>query len=70
MAWFGLVLSQVARNRAVVSKMLADDSVPMSYYRVFRDVQKVLPKDAIIVRAAVCVCGEPAMATCGTAVDV
>lgn len=51
--WFGLVLSQVARNRAVVSKMLADDSVPMSYYRVFRDVQKVLPKDAIIVRAAV-----------------
>ena len=26
------------------------DTVPMSYYRVFRDVRDVVPRDAIIVR--------------------
>ena len=36
-------------NRQAVAAMEADDSVPMGYYRVLREIREQVPRDAIIV---------------------
>lgn len=40
---------QVRHNEAVLAEKMADNSEPMSYYRAFKDVISVIPKDAVIV---------------------
>jgi hypothetical protein len=43
---------QIRQNEAVIAEKMADDSEPMSYYRAFKDVVSVLPRDAVIVSLA------------------
>jgi 2-hydroxyacyl-CoA lyase 1 len=46
--WWRRLREKVAENRAAVEAMERDDSVPMGYYRVLREVRERLPRDAII----------------------
>jgi len=46
--WWQRLREKVAENRAAVEAMERDDSVPMGYYRVLREVRERLPRDAII----------------------
>ncbi len=45
--WTGL-RKKIEENAATVEEMSHDDSVPMGYYRVLREVRDLAPKDAII----------------------
>jgi 2-hydroxyacyl-CoA lyase 1 len=45
--WTGLQ-KKVAENAASVAPMYVDDSVPMGYYRVLREIRDVIPRDAVI----------------------
>ncbi len=47
-AWRAALGEQVAHNVAAVDAMLNDDSEPMGYYRVLREIRDLLPRDAII----------------------
>ena len=47
--WRSALSDQVERNRAAVEAMMNDDSVPMGYYRVLREVRDQMPRDAILV---------------------
>jgi 2-hydroxyacyl-CoA lyase 1 len=46
--WRADLARQIEHNRATVEAMLADDSEPMGYYRVLREVRDLVPRDAII----------------------
>ena len=46
--WRTGIEKKVEENRAQTAPMFEDDSVPMNYYRVLRDIRDVLPRDAII----------------------
>ncbi len=45
--WTGLRNKSEA-NQATVDEMSKDDSVPMGYYRVMKEIRDVIPRDAII----------------------
>ncbi|HQW52208.1 MAG TPA: thiamine pyrophosphate-binding protein, partial [Tepidiformaceae bacterium] len=45
--WTGL-RKKIDENGATVTEMMADESVPMSYYRVYREIRDLIPRDAII----------------------
>ncbi|MCC7087797.1 MAG: oxalyl-CoA decarboxylase, partial [Dehalococcoidia bacterium] len=45
--WTGL-RKKIDENGATVAEMMADESVPMSYYRVYREIRDLIPNDAII----------------------
>jgi 2-hydroxyacyl-CoA lyase 1 len=45
--WTGLH-KKIDENAATVEEMMQDESVPMSYYRVYREIRDLLPRDAII----------------------
>lgn len=45
--WTGLQ-KKIAENQASVEPMFNDDTVPMGYYRVLREVRDATPRDAII----------------------
>ena len=47
-SWRADLAQNAAENTAAVEGMLDDDSVPMGYYRVLREIRDVLPRDAII----------------------
>ncbi len=47
--WRTLLGQKVEQNLAAVQPMLDDDSVPMGYYRVLREIRDQLPRDCIIV---------------------
>jgi 2-hydroxyacyl-CoA lyase 1 len=47
--WHRSIAAKIAANRESVDAMAADDSVPMNYYRAFRDIREAIPRDAIIV---------------------
>ncbi len=47
--WLRTLEDEKARNRAAVEAMAADDSVPMNYYRVLREINDALPRDGVIV---------------------
>jgi 2-hydroxyacyl-CoA lyase 1 len=47
--WRKALRDKVAENQAAVEPMLHDDSVPMGYYRVLREIRDQLPRDAVIV---------------------
>jgi len=46
--WRVALAQAVAKNEASVAPMLADDTVPMNYYRVLREIREQIPRDAII----------------------
>jgi 2-hydroxyacyl-CoA lyase 1 len=46
--WWARLREKVAENRAAVEAMERDDSVPMGYYRVLREVRERVPRDAIL----------------------
>ncbi|MCC6387697.1 MAG: oxalyl-CoA decarboxylase [Dehalococcoidia bacterium] len=45
--WTGLQ-TKIRENAATIEPMFNDDSTPMGYYRVLRDVRDLIPRDAII----------------------
>jgi 2-hydroxyacyl-CoA lyase 1 len=46
--WWTGIQAKIESNRQQTEEMMADDSVPMSYYRVYKEIRELLPKDAII----------------------
>jgi 2-hydroxyacyl-CoA lyase 1 len=46
--WRVSLKQEVAKNEASVAPMLADDAVPMNYFRVLREIREQVPRDAII----------------------
>jgi 2-hydroxyacyl-CoA lyase 1 len=46
--WRTAIQKKIEENRAQTAPMFEDDSVPMNYYRVLREIRDVLPRDAII----------------------
>jgi 2-hydroxyacyl-CoA lyase 1 len=46
--WRVALAKAIEENRASVERMLHDDSVPMGYYRVLREIRDLVPKDAVI----------------------
>ncbi len=46
--WRAELQQKGAENQAAVENMLNDDSVPMGYYRVLREIRDQLPRDCII----------------------
>ncbi len=47
--WRRSIAEKIEGNRGTLEGMAADDSVPMNYYRAFRDIKEAIPRDAIIV---------------------
>ena len=47
--WFKILREKVAKSTAGLQRLMADEKSPMSYYRAFRDVHGLAPRDAIIV---------------------
>ncbi len=45
--WTGLK-KKIEENGATVEEYMADDSTPMNYYRVYKDIRDFIPRDAII----------------------
>jgi 2-hydroxyacyl-CoA lyase 1 len=48
-AWRRSISDKIEGNRGAMDVMAADDSIPMNYYRAFRDIKEAIPRDAIIV---------------------
>jgi 2-hydroxyacyl-CoA lyase 1 len=46
--WRTGIAKKIEENQATTQAMFDDDSVPMNYYRVLREIRDVLPRDAII----------------------
>ena len=46
--WRTGIQKKIEENQQATAPMFADDSVPMNYYRVLREIRDVLPRDAII----------------------
>ncbi|MDP9238544.1 MAG: oxalyl-CoA decarboxylase [Chloroflexota bacterium] len=46
--WRTGIAKKIEENRTSTQAMLDDDSVPMGYYRVLRDIRDALPRDAMI----------------------
>ena len=47
--WKASLQKDVDKNNASVAKLMSNESIPMSYYRVFKSIQAGIPKDSIIV---------------------
>lgn len=47
--WRDSIAAKIEGNRGSIEAMATDDSVPMNYYRAFRDIREAIPRDAIIV---------------------
>jgi 2-hydroxyacyl-CoA lyase 1 len=47
--WVQTVKAEAARNAEAVEAMMADDSVPMGYYRPLREIRDAVGEDTIIV---------------------
>ncbi len=46
--WRTGIAKKIADNQATTQAQFDDDSVPMNYYRVLREIRDILPRDAII----------------------
>lgn len=46
--WRTGIARKIEENQATTAPMFEDDSVPMNYYRVLREIRDILPRDAII----------------------
>jgi len=47
--WRTTIQKKIDENVAKTEPLLADDSVPMTYYRVLNEINQLLPKDAMII---------------------
>ena len=47
--WRQSIAAKIESNRGSIEAMAADDTVPMNYYRAFRDIKEAIPRNAIIV---------------------
>jgi 2-hydroxyacyl-CoA lyase 1 len=47
--WRTGIQRKIEENQANTAPMLADDQLPMGYYRAFREIRDLLPSDAILV---------------------
>ncbi len=47
--WRTGIAKKIEENMALNEPMLNDDSVPMGYYRVLREIRDVTPRDAVLV---------------------
>jgi 2-hydroxyacyl-CoA lyase 1 len=47
--WRTALQKKIDDNRTTTEPMLDDDSVPMGYYRVLREVRDMIPRDGIII---------------------
>ncbi len=47
--WRQSIATKIEDNRSSIEAMAADDTVPMNYYRAFRDIRDAMPRNAIIV---------------------
>ncbi len=47
--WRRSIAAKIEGNRGAIEAMAADDSMPMNYYRAFRDIREAIPRNAIIV---------------------
>ncbi len=47
--WRTTLEKKISDNQSTTEPMMNDDSVPMGYYRVLREVRDMLPRDAVIV---------------------
>jgi 2-hydroxyacyl-CoA lyase 1 len=47
--WRDAIAAKIEANRGSIDAMAADDTLPMNYYRAFRDIKEAIPRDAIIV---------------------
>ena len=47
--WRTTIQKKIDENVAKTEPLLADDSVPMTYYRVLDEINQLLPKDAMII---------------------
>ncbi len=47
--WRNTLDTQAEKNVEISASMMADDSTPMNYYRVLKDVRDAMPRDAIII---------------------
>ncbi|MCH7719113.1 MAG: hypothetical protein IIB21_06545, partial [Chloroflexi bacterium] len=47
--WRTGLAKKIAENQALNEPMLNDDSVPMGYYRVLREIRDMLPRDAMLI---------------------
>jgi 2-hydroxyacyl-CoA lyase 1 len=47
--WRTGIQRRIAENVTNTAPMLADDSVPMGYYRVLKEIEDLLPRDAMVV---------------------
>jgi 2-hydroxyacyl-CoA lyase 1 len=46
--WRTGIEKKIEENRVTTQAMFDDDSVPMNYYRVLKEIRDILPRDAII----------------------
>jgi 2-hydroxyacyl-CoA lyase 1 len=46
--WRAALAQEIEKNRQSVEAMSNDDSTPMNYYRVLREIRDLVPRDAII----------------------
>ncbi|XP_069682858.1 2-hydroxyacyl-CoA lyase 1-like [Periplaneta americana] len=47
--WLVQLNTKCDKNREIVMKMAEDTRVPLNYYTVFHHIQKIIPKDCVIV---------------------
>ncbi len=47
--WWDELKVKVQRNKDVNEKLMADEELPMSYYRAYKEIKEVLPKEAFMV---------------------
>jgi 2-hydroxyacyl-CoA lyase 1 len=47
--WRQSIATKIEGNRSSIEAMAADDTMPMNYYRAFRDIRDAIPRNAIIV---------------------
>ena len=47
--WRASIAASAAKNAESIAPMAEDDSTPMNYYRVFKDIKAWLPDDAVII---------------------
>uniref|UniRef100_A0A0K8TT28 2-hydroxyacyl-CoA lyase n=1 Tax=Tabanus bromius TaxID=304241 RepID=A0A0K8TT28_TABBR len=48
-AWWLILETKREQNKAAITKLIQDETVPLNYYTVLHNIQKLIPKDTIIV---------------------
>jgi len=48
-AWWGTLKTKIAKNVQTSADLMADESLPMSYYRAFKEIKGNMPEEAFFV---------------------